>query len=162
MKKQTIICCVGISGSGKSTWATEMCKNYDYIRRINRDDLRKQLVGALEDYYKREDLWKLEEDITKIINLQIDFLLNQGYDLILDNTNLSLKYINELRLTYEKVANIEIKIFSCDLETAKRRILRREFNCATNDEIITDKRVDYISKQYNNYQKLIKKLCPQN
>ena len=156
--KQKIIVTVGISGSGKSTWATEMCKNHDHVRRVNRDDLRKSLVGTLEGYYQREDLWKLEEDVTEIIYLQIDYLLKQGYDLIIDNTHLSLKYINRIQLTYEKIANIKIKTFDVDLEQAKRNVLKRDFNCITDDEVITDERVDYINKQFDSYHKLIKKL----
>lgn len=154
--KQKIIVTVGISGSGKSTWATEMCKNYDHFRRVNRDDIRKSLVGTLEGYYQREDLWKLEEDVSNIISLQIDYLLSQGYDLIIDNTHLSLKYINAIQLAYEKTANIKIKTFDVDLEQAKRNVLKRDFNCVINDEVITDERVDYINKQFNNYKELMK------
>lgn len=156
--KQNIIICCGISGSGKSTYSTELCRLDSNYRRINRDDLRKQLVGTLEGYYKRIDINSLEKNVTELLKLQCDYLLKKSYNLIIDNTHLSIKYLNEIQLAYESKANITIKTFNCDLEVAKRRILKRDFNCATNDEIITDQRVAYINKQYQQYQELIKKL----
>ena len=140
--KQNIIICCGISGSGKSTYSTELCRLDSNYRRINRDDLRKQLVGTLEGYYKRIDINSLEKNVTELLKLQCDYLLKKSYNLIIDNTHLSIKYLNEIQLAYESKANITIKTF----------------NCATNDEIITDQRVAYINKQYQQYQELIKKL----
>lgn len=51
MKKLIIL--VGISGSGKSTWATEYIQKNPDTLRINRDDIRKSLVGTLKNYYPR-------------------------------------------------------------------------------------------------------------
>lgn len=43
-----VIITVGISGSGKSTWSTNFIKENPKYLRLNRDDIRKTLVGDLD------------------------------------------------------------------------------------------------------------------
>lgn len=63
--KQKLIILSGISGSGKTTIATDLCNKFEKHVRVNRDELRKQLVGKLDqNYYKRKDLNSLEKQIT--------------------------------------------------------------------------------------------------
>lgn len=45
--KQKLIILSGISGSGKTTIATDLCNKFEKHVKVNRDDLRKQLVGKL-------------------------------------------------------------------------------------------------------------------
>lgn len=68
MKK--IVLTIGISGSGKSTFAHEQWKaNPTGVVVVNRDSIRNLLFGftdqTIQEYYKRPDLNKLEKQVTK-------------------------------------------------------------------------------------------------
>lgn len=148
-----LIICVGISGSGKSTWATNFIKNnYNYVR-INRDDIRKVLVGDLEGYYNRKDLSNIE---TKITNIETLILFNMsGYNIVIDNTNLTIKYINRwIDIANKYKFDINFKLFDCnDINTAKQRVIDRCNYPMSLDKDHTNvcKYVDYIDKQYQQY-----------
>ena len=64
--KSEVIINVGISGAGKSTWTTQFIKENPNYLRINRDDIRKTLVGDLNGYYERKDLNRIETSINFI------------------------------------------------------------------------------------------------
>ena len=77
VKNKELIILVGISGSGKSTWAGEYINNNTNILRLNRDDIRKSLVQNLKGYYQREDLTILEDIVsTTIYNLFISLMIS--------------------------------------------------------------------------------------
>lgn len=63
---QQVIINVGVSGAGKTTWSTQYMKKNIGNYRINRDSIRLQLVGTLDDYYQRKDLNYLEKLVTEI------------------------------------------------------------------------------------------------
>lgn len=81
----------GLPASGKSTWARELMEKQDKGRwkRINRDELRMMLDG---DFWDRscEDFVKMAE--THLILT----VLAQGYNVIVDSTNLNLEQTNNL------------------------------------------------------------------
>ncbi len=80
-----IIVCRGLPGSGKSTWAREFCqKNTDYVR-VCRDDLR-SMRGA---YWLPKD----EDMITQMEDACIEAAINNGKNVVLDATNLSMGHI---------------------------------------------------------------------
>lgn len=152
-----IIICVGISGSGKSSWTTQFIKdNLNYLR-INRDDIRRTLVGNLDGYYQRKDLNSIE----KIINYTEENLIKSlewgNYNIIIDNTNLKESYINkwfELTESLETTFDFKFKLFDIALEKAKQRVCIR-------DNFIFNKDVEYIDKQFEQY-KQIKKFIETN
>lgn len=90
---QQVIINVGVSGSGKSTWSTDYMRKYIGNYRINRDSIRLQLVGTLDDYYQRKDLNYLEKLVTNMEEIQFVQLLKEGASIIVDNTNLKPSYI---------------------------------------------------------------------
>ena len=60
---------VGVSGSGKSTYAKkEFNKNPNNVLIVNRDSIRNLLFGysdeTIHEYYKRSDLNSLEKKVT--------------------------------------------------------------------------------------------------
>jgi predicted kinase len=139
---------IGISGSGKSSWTADFLKkNNDYLR-INRDDLRQVCVKDLKEYYLRKDLKFLETNI--ITNMESDLFINYikfNKNIIIDNTNLKEKDINKwLYLFMIHNVDFSFKLFDCDLETAKQRVMTR-------DKLI-ETEVKYIDKQYNNYKNI--------
>lgn len=165
MNKEIIIC-VGISGSGKSTWTTNFLKeNHNYLR-INRDDIRKTLVGNLDGYYQRQDLNQIEKTVT-FLEKSIFNICCRKNNLIIDNTNLKQSYINDWiqyientnfmhKYTTIKTIDFKFKLFDCDLLLAKQRVYEREgFGLALDENHITIcPETDYINKQYEDYLKI--------
>lgn len=143
--KNNIIITVGISGSGKSTWAANFIKNNPNYIRVNRDSIRHQLTGTSNNILDK----KLENLVTNIQHANILEALNQGFNVIVDNTHLQKKYISDLSLSFGHRANIELKLFNCNLELAINRVLNRE----NYQDIL---QTSYIKKQYNQYQELLK------
>lgn len=84
---------IGISGSGKSTWAS---KQSGYVI-VNRDDVRAELM---EDDGKEFSWsgwsWKREDDVTKICNTKIAEIASAGDDIIISDTNLNRGRRNSL------------------------------------------------------------------
>lgn len=162
-----VIILVGISGSGKSTWAKEFVKNDLNYLRVNRDDIRTTLVGNLNGYYNRKDLNKIEHIVTGIQEDYCSTILGWQYNVILDNTNLKREYIKFLLHEQSSIGYcpVQFKLFDCDLETAKNRVIRRDFYNRYEDQITLDTddidlskspEVDYIDKQYEQYNSIKK------
>jgi predicted kinase len=150
MKKEIIIL-VGISGSGKTTFASNFMKeNLNYLR-VNRDDIRKTLVGNLNGYYQRKDLNELEQLVTELEESMSDVLLCND-NIIIDNTNLKQRYINKW-IKYSQDTdiyhNLKFKLFDISLEESQRRVCKRESLHNFED-------LNYIEKQYNDYQEIKK------
>ncbi len=98
MKK--IIITVGISGSGKSTWAKAFCQANPNWLKISRDEIRKSMLSvSLNEYHTWENAakFKIESLVSSQFNLLIINALKGGFDVVLDNTHLKLSYINEYR-----------------------------------------------------------------
>jgi tRNA uridine 5-carbamoylmethylation protein Kti12 len=100
-----IIFCMGAPGSGKTTWSKRFVKDNSNTVRVGRDDFR----------YMLKDLpflpSHLEELITKIQDNTILLALESGYNVIVDNTNLKLKYINHFLKLTNGIAEPEFKVF---------------------------------------------------
>ena len=117
----------GLPGSGKSTWADAEILKHEagtWIR-VNRDSLREMLHAG------RWKGNKTEKHIRAIRDQIICFGLERGINVIVDDTNLSPKTMDELRsLTTLAVLNgikLEIQDFTdVPLETCIKRDLQRE------------------------------------
>ena len=98
--KGELIILVGISGSGKSTWSKKEWElNPTKTVIVNRDKIRELLFGFTEaqmiSYYDRKDLNTLENQVNKYQEELISFSLRNGKKVIVDNTHLKQKYLNE-------------------------------------------------------------------
>lgn len=161
-----IIICVGISGSGKSTFSTNYIKENNNTLRINRDDIRKTLVGDLDGYYQRKDLNSIEDIVTDLEDDIFNTIIRLDKNIIIDNTNLKQSYINRwLRLTDEyydltsDYTDVKFKLFDISLEEAKERVSFREFEEGFNETWSDNqKKLEYIDKQYIQYQEIKKYL----
>lgn len=156
---------VGISGSGKSTYAKQSCKKDNSFLRINRDDIRKTLVGDLDNYYQRPDLNSIEREISQIETYMFLKIMNLNKSVIIDNTNLTNKYINRwLELAKDFNLEIKFKFFDCNLLEAKNRVAIRDNYPLSLDEnhITTCKYVDYIDKQFEQYNQIKKEYESKN
>lgn len=152
MNKLIILC--GISNSGKSTFAaTTVQHNPDRYVRVNRDKIREMLYGYSEEniknYYYRNDLHKLETQVTEVENwLLYDSLKTLDKSVIVDATHLTVKYLNRFsEYTDDFYCNgAEIIFFNI---TLKEALTRNKGRARQVDE-------DVIIKQYENYINLRK------
>lgn len=116
-----IIATVGISGSGKSTWAKAwVAESPEKRYRSNRDDIRARLFDEVT--YASEQ----EEATTKVERQELFDAILAGKDIVVDNTHLRQDVLDFLK----DVANLagytfEAKPFVIDLATAKARVAKR-------------------------------------
>jgi predicted kinase len=147
----------GISGSGKSTWTTDFMKNNPNFLRLNRDDQRLQFTTTLVDYYKRKDLNRIENSITEIQLYSCAVLHYQKFDVILDNTNLNKNYFKPfIDFCNTKDIDFKFKFFDIPLLEAKYRVLARDFNIEFTNMTKSLSNVEYIEKQYQQYNHIKK------
>lgn len=147
MGKILILC--GISGSGKSTFAsTTVRHNTERYVVVNRDKLREAHYGYLEDtiseYYTRNDFNYLENQITAVQDNLIDFWLKRGKDVIIDATNLKTSY----QKAFEKF-NVPTEVIYFDV-TLKEALTRNMGRKRKVDESVIEKQY----QQYCNLRKL--------
>jgi len=115
-----VIILVGIPGSGKSTWAKQQIIEHPNTIRVNRDDFRLMLKNnQVVDY-------KVEKLINKLQRVTIIEGLKNGFNVIVDNTNLKAKYIDEIFDYSRKYANITILSVETPLEECIKRDSERE------------------------------------
>ena len=113
---------VGISGSGKSTYSKQFVDNNSSWLRINRDELRKSILNiSLKEYWNwnTNDINRIESIVTTMQTSAINVGLKNNWNLIIDNTNLKLSYINSI-LNILKDYNVEVsfKFIDCSLQQA--------------------------------------------
>ena len=98
--KKKIIILVGVSGSGKSTYAKEVLKDNSYMR-INRDSIRESLFISLKGYYTNKHLKDREDLVTFVENSLLDELEFSDFNCVIDNTNLSLELREKLKEKFD-------------------------------------------------------------
>ena len=145
--------CVGISGSGKTTFTTSYLKSHRFALRCNRDAIRDVLTvngSTTSSYYKRADLFSVEELVTKIQDSILQEAVMLEKDLVVDNTNLTKEHIAHVlfELGDLDIKHIKFKLFDCDPTLAKKRVMERNN--------FTEEQVAYIDKQYKQYEQVKK------
>ena len=88
---------LGISGSGKTSYAMNRIDENTIL--INRDNTRKMLFGVEQnqrDYFTRVDLKQCELLVTETLDDVMYNALNKGIDIIVDNTHLELRFIDDI------------------------------------------------------------------
>jgi predicted kinase len=114
----TLTICRGLSGSGKSTWT----RNQNAVV-VSRDDLRVSLFGTDgPDYYAHPDMKSREDFITQVEYDAIRRAISAGKDVISDNTNIEMRYVNRLaKVAYQAGGDVVVKVFDVPLATAMQR-----------------------------------------
>ncbi|NCD07129.1 MAG: polynucleotide kinase [Spirochaetia bacterium] len=114
----------GLSGSGKSTWAKKYIKENKNVKRINKDDLRDMLDDGI---------WSKtnEKTIISIRNAIIVKLLNDGFDVIVDDTNLCPKHWK----TFEELA------LMCEADLICKDFTDVDINVCIERDMLRDKKV---------------------
>jgi predicted kinase len=115
---------IGISGSGKSTEARKIAEETGAVI-VSRDKVREMVFGYNEanvnEYFLRPDLVKCEKVVTQMIDTIIKRGVIAGTDMIIDNTHLSKKYLNEIIKKWQRFTSITFNIVHCDKTTAIER-----------------------------------------
>lgn len=117
MTKPTLIMLCGIPGSGKTTYAKKF-KN-DYTIYLSSDSIREALYGDESIQGNPSEVFALMQ------NRAID-LLNKGYDVIYDATNITRKDRAGIIAKCPKFVQIECHIVWAPIETCIKRDAARE------------------------------------
>ncbi|CAN5569164.1 hypothetical protein BH09BAC4_BH09BAC4_04120 [soil metagenome] len=154
-----VLILTGLSGSGKSTFARRFCAENPNWLRVNRDDFRRSLLPvSLSEYWQTwsdQEKNRIETIVNELQKTAILEGLTRGWHVVIDNTNLKLRYLNELRkLLAAHVDEVEIqyKLIDVPLEECIQRdkyrddsvgetvirkqaeqlaVLKKNFNCQT-------------------------------
>jgi len=118
-----IIVMIGISGSGKSTFAKRLYDaNPQEVMIVNRDKIRELLFGYTEvtisSYYARPDMFQCEKEVSKYEDLLIKQGLQDKKDVIVDATHLKAKYLDRFKSFNAQVDFVPLDI---DVATCKER-----------------------------------------
>lgn len=98
---KTLFLPIGMQGSGKTTWARELCSkmnakgSQNRIVMISRDNYRDMLAGSIENYnfggvFSRE----VEDMITVMAKQQADLAVLKGLNIVIADMNLNSKTYN--------------------------------------------------------------------
>ncbi|WP_375446459.1 AAA family ATPase [uncultured Fibrella sp.] len=127
---QHILILIGISGSGKSTVAKQLVQENPTYLRLNRDDLRRSLISVpLGDYWKWDDKakYRIERIVTSLLETAVCEALDGGWNLVIDNTHLRQRSINELlnvveaQATPKRPFEVSFQVVDVPLQTAIER-----------------------------------------
>lgn len=135
MRNITIKILCGIPASGKSTWRKEFIKNNSGWVAVCRDDYRLMLSGAQILDPKGEKM------VTEMVNNAIALAIRSKYNVLVDQTNVNIKYLNQMVEFCEKLGDVEFKIFDVPVKVAIERDKNRD---ATVGE-------EVINRMYKNY-----------
>lgn len=126
----------GLPASGKTTWAKEYQKENPNTVRINKDDLRLMLHNGIWSNGR-------EKTIIDVRNMMVSYFLENGHDVIVDDTNFNFKHESKLKSladTYKSEFLIR-EFIDVPLEECIKRDLQRPNSVGEK----------VIKKMYNDY-----------
>ncbi len=97
----------GLPGSGKSTWTKEMSELYPNLVIISADDIRR-LLHATYDFsepHKESFVWEMH-------NVMVDKALRSGKDVIIHNTNISIRNVAPIHKAFKRLCEFYIVDFT--------------------------------------------------
>jgi predicted kinase len=120
MKNAKIILTVGIPASGKGTWRTKFLAEHPNYVCVSRDDFRYMLRDSGWLDYKGENL------VTDLVNNAIVTAVKNKFNVIVDQTNVNLKYLPDFVDWCRNYGDVEFQIFNITKEVAIERDANRE------------------------------------
>jgi predicted kinase len=152
MKRQKIWILRGIPASGKTTWAKTYQKTHPNTKRLNRDDLRMMIDNGV---WSKQN----EKFIVETRDFLLDLFLTEGFDVIIDDTNLVPKSFEQLIKTIQEKREqmefngvtilLEVKIFEVDLEECIIRDSKRIGKAKVGEAVIRRFYNNYVDKNTN-------------
>lgn len=140
-QNRKMILTVGISGSGKSTWATNFIERTPGYFRVNRDDIRAQITGISSMRWRAD----IEDLVTVIEEDNVRAILGAGYNVVVDATHLKKNYIDRWVKQFNHLCDISLMIFNTDFEEAETRVCQR-------DGLLRGVATDYIREQHERFK----------
>lgn len=121
-RPQTLTITRGLPASGKTTWAKEQQRKRDDVVRVNRDDLRNDVFGGAPNGVLDN---RAEATITDLQTQMVTTLLDKGYSVIIDDTNLKSKVV---RHWYQVAKNYggRVQFVVQDFETPLATCIERD------------------------------------
>jgi len=98
---------VGLVGSGKSKWAKQKVKKTHQTVIINRDKIRDMIHGGTYRYTR-----EIEDTVKQVANMMLTMYLDLGYNVILDETSLTIKQRN-IGIMLARTHNADVEIVWC-------------------------------------------------
>lgn len=96
----------GLPASGKTTWARQtLADNPGQMKRVNKDELRAMLDGGKWSKHNETFVIRVRDNL-------IMQALNEGYHVIVDDTNLHPKHEAQIRQLVKGLAVVEIQDFT--------------------------------------------------
>lgn len=113
----------GLPASGKSTWTRELIAEQPLgsVVRVNRDDIRMMMFGP--EYCK--PTFEAENLVSLIEHGPIEALLRRGSDVVVDDTNLRVRFVKDLMMIADRVG-AAVKIVDDFLDVPLSTCLRRD------------------------------------
>jgi predicted kinase len=151
---------IGVSGTGKSTWSSMFTQANPSYKIVSRDKIREMLFGYSEstvsEYYKLPNIKENETLVTHTQNTLTKQILAQGYDVLIDNTHLDYRYIQELYDDYLK-CEFTHKVFGYDFTSNKVEdgLLTRLYAVDSTRSKPVGRKV--LDKQFSQFTKLMEK-----
>lgn len=123
-----IITLSGISASGKSTWTRNKIKEYPNFIAVSRDKIRELLFGyteeSVESHYNAPNFKELEKLVSTFQITNMRQAIAQGFDIIIDNTHLDKKYIDDMLKEFPQ-CDFEFVLLEIDVDIAIERDMAR-------------------------------------
>lgn len=118
---QKVLILSGLSGSGKSSFAKELMSKDKSYKRVNRDSIREMTINEWTP--KSEHL-----TITIEFSL-VQEILKNGFNCIIDDTNLSPKTLNKINSELERISkelNIGLEVSEKLIDTPLSECIKRD------------------------------------
>ena len=119
MNRPTLILCVGIPGSGKTTYAEKYVKEHENTTHLSSDQIRFELWGDEATQGDNNEVFSLME--SRAIEA-----LNNGQNVVYDATNITRKDRSYIIALCPKFAKIECHIIWAPIETCIERDAARD------------------------------------
>ena len=146
MSEQRAYVLIGLPGSGKSTWTEKQMKelNPRGIGVVSRDAIRLMINGSYKYIEAQQDL------ITDIAEESAKAILDEGYDLVIDQANISKDVRKEVTRFLRNI-NEEIKIYFIRMHVYNAEVLvlrRMEGDARGENEEYHIRVIDKMEKAY--------------
>ena len=140
MKNKNIILTVGIPASGKSTWRETFLKENSKYVCVSRDDFRFMLRNEPMLTPNGESM------ITDLVEATIKKSIDNGFGVIVDQTNVNIRYLDKMVSFCEKLGDVTFIVFDIALDDAIERDKNRERSVGE----------EVIRRMYENFQNMKK------
>lgn len=141
-KTPKITVLIGCPASGKSTYAEWIVRTEPKTMRVSRDEIRFSQFQETVDPI-------VENMISKIIYQQVKTLVGNGWNVIIDNCHTKLEYINQHISDYNKLADIDFKLFDLPMETLQERNAKRSRKVPVNVIKNMFKNLQYVKEHFD-------------